>query len=211
MNKIDYKKELAQLYNPSTKEPSVVDVPTMSFLTVDGAGDPNTEPAYQSAVEALYAVSYTLKFMVKKGTAGVDYGVMPLEGLWWVDDITEFSYDDRRNWRWTMMIMQPEMITSEMVDQAKTEVTRKKGLDLSSLRYEKLDEGRAAQIMHLGPYSAEPPTIERLHAFIAAQGLEINGKHHEIYLSDPRRIAPEKMKTIIRYPVGDKEEGSIGR
>lgn len=203
MAKIDYKKELAQLYNPSAKQPSLVDVPPMTYLMVDGTGDPNTVPAYQSAVEALYAVSYTLKFMVKKGPTGVDYGVMPLEGLWWVDDLTQFSYDDRRHWRWTMMLMQPEIVTREMVDKAKAEVTKKKGLDLSlsSLRFEGLNEGRAAQIMHLGPYSAEPPTIERLHGFITAQGLHINGKHHEIYLSDPRRVAPEKMKTVLRYPV----------
>lgn len=202
MAKIDYKKELGTLYNPSAKVAALVDVPTMNFLKIDGAGDPNGSPTYQAAVEALYAVSYTLKFMVKKGPTGLDYGVMPLEGQWWVDNLADFSYDDRRHWHWTMMIMQPDVVTAEMVEAARQEVAKKKGLDLAGLRFEVLDEGRAAQILHLGPYSEEPATVACLHQFIAEQSLQPRGKHHEIYLSDPNRTAPEKLKTVLRQPVG---------
>lgn len=201
MTKLDLKKDLASLYNPSAKQASIVEVPPMNFLMIDGEGDPNTAVAYQTAVSALYTMSYTLKFMVKKGPLGIDYAVMALEGLWWVDDLSQFSYDDRRHWRWTMMIRQPDMITPDMVAATRQEVIKKKGLDLSGLRFETFAEGRAAQIMHIGPYSAEPPTIERLHEFVTASGYRLRGKHHEIYLGDPNRTAPEKLKTILRHPI----------
>ena len=201
MKKIDHKKELKHLYGPPAKEVSVVDVPPMSFLMVDGQGDPNTSQAYQEAVGALYSVSYTLKFMVKKGEMMIDYKVMPLEGLWWTEDMSRFSMDEKEAWKWTAMIMQPDFVTAELVEAAKDQAQRKKGLVAISLtRFKVFREGRAAQIMHIGPYAEEAPTIEKLHEFIAAQGGTLSGMHHEIYLSDPNRTAPEKLKTIIRQP-----------
>ena len=171
------------------------------YLMVDGQGDPNTSQAYQEAVGALYSVSYTLKFMVKKGEMMIDYKVMPLEGLWWTEDMSRFSMDEKEAWKWTAMIMQPDFVTAELVEAAKDQAQRKKGLVAISLtRFKVFREGRAAQIMHIGPYAEEAPTIEKLHEFIAAQGGTLSGKHHEIYLSDPNRTAPEKLKTIIRQP-----------
>jgi hypothetical protein len=200
MNKIDFKQELKHLYNPSTKTATVVDVPPLNFLMVDGQGDPNTATAYKEAVEALFSLSYALKFMIKK-ELGVDYAVMLLEGLWWVEDMSRFSVDDKSAWQWTAMMMQPEYIVAGLVEAARAQVARKKNLPaLPRLRLETFHEGRAAQMMHLGPYAAEAPTIERLHQFIAAQGGQRMGKHHEIYLSDPNRTAPEKLKTVIRQP-----------
>jgi hypothetical protein len=203
MTTIDMKRALKELYRPSASAPSLVEVPELLFLMADGMGDPNTAPAYAEAVEALYGVAYALKFMLKRGPAAADYTVMPLQGLWWADDMASFTSGDRAAWRWTMMIAQPELVTRELFAQAAAETARKKRLPaLPRLRLERFAEGRAAQIMHIGPYAAEAPTIERLHQFIAAQGLALRGKHHEIYLSDPRRSAPERMQTIIRQPVG---------
>jgi hypothetical protein len=193
---------LKQLYSPSPKVVAVVDVPELSFLMVDGTGNPNTAPAYAQAIEALYSVSYTLKFMLKRGPAALDYAVMPLEGLWWAEDMAAFTMLDKDAWHWTMMIAQPEAITDELFQQAAAQATRKKAAAaLSRLRLERFCEGRAVQILHIGPYAAEGPTLERLHLFIAEQGYMRRGKHHEIYLSDPRRAAPEKMKTIVRQPI----------
>lgn len=200
MSKIDFKKELNHLYNPSAKAVMVVDVPPLNFLMIDGRGDPNTATAYKEAVEALFSLSYTLKFMVKK-ELGVDYAVMPLEGLWWVEDMSQFSLGDKSAWQWTAMIMQPEYIVADLVEAARAQVARKKGLPaLSRLRLETFHEGQAAQIMHLGPYTAEAPTIEKLHQFISTQGGQCVGKHHEIYLGDPSRTAPENLQTVIRQP-----------
>lgn len=202
MAKVDLKKEFKHLYNPSSKEVLVIDVPEMSFLMVDGVGNPNTAQEYKDAVEALYAVSYALKFMVKKGESDIDYGVMPLEGLWWADDMSQFSVDNKNIWKWTSMIMQPEYVTKGIIDRAIEQARKKKQLPaLPKLRFEGFYEGLAIQIMHLGPYSAEGPTIERLHNFINENGYELTGKHHEIYLTDPQRSAPDKMKTVIRQPV----------
>ena len=193
---------LKQLYRPSPKVVAVVDVPELPFLMVDGTGNPNTAPAYAEAIEALYSISYTLKFMLKRGPAALDYAVMPLEGLWWADDMAAFTSLDKDAWRWTMMIAQPEAITEELFRQAVAQAGRKKAAPgLPRLRLERFCEGRAMQILHIGPYATEGPTIERLHRFIAEQGCKRRGKHHEIYLSDPRRAAPEKLKTIIRQPI----------
>jgi len=204
MIKIDFKKELKQLYNPSAKEAAIVDVPPMNYLMVDGTGDPNTAQEYQEAIEALYAVAYALKFTIKKEQV-IDYGVMPLEGLWWTDDMAQFSTENKGIWKWTAMIMQPEYVTAELVEPALEQVAKKKKLPaLSRMRFESLHEGLSAQIMHIGPFSAEGPTIEKLHSFIKENGYEfdgLTGKHHEIYLSDVRRVAPEKMKIVIRQPV----------
>ncbi len=204
MGKVDLKKELKHLYNPSAKKVSVVDVPPMNFLMLDGAGDPNVSPEYQQAMQALFALSYTLKFRLKKG-AGMDYVVMPLEGLWWTDDPSQFSMTNKDIWKWTAMIMQPDYVTPELFEQVLAETRRKKNLPaLGRVRFEAYHEGLSVQIMHIGPYAAEEPTIARLHRFIRENGYEFNGKHHEIYLSDPRRTAPEKLRTVVRQPIRKK-------
>lgn len=201
MQKIDFKKEQKSLYAPGTKEVVAVDVPTMQFLMVDGAGDPNTVPAYAEAVEVLYALSYTLKFMVKKGELAIDYGVLPLEGLWWAEDMTRFNAEDKSNWLWTMMIRQPDFVTEAMVDEALAAVQKKKNPPaLEKVRFADYAEGACAQILHIGPFHEEGPTIARVHNYIAESGYVLSGKHHEIYLSDIRRAAPEKWKTVIRQP-----------
>jgi hypothetical protein len=200
MSKVDFKKELKQLYHASAKEAVTVDVPALRFLMIDGQGDPNASAAYAAAVEALFSVSYTAKFMVKKAQ-GADYGVMPLEGLWWADDLNVFAAGDRAQWRWTMLIMQPPLATDGVIDLARAEVKKKKALPaLDELRLETFAEGLCAQVLHVGPFTDEGPTIARLHDFIAARS-GLRGKHHEIYLSDVRRAAPAKWKTIIRQPM----------
>ena len=202
MEKIDYKKEFKHLYKASAKKAETVAVPKMNFLMLDGEGDPNTSQEFQDAIETLYLVSYALKFMVKKGEIEIDYGVLPLEGLWWSDDMSSFSVEKKSEWKWTLMIMQPEIVTAKMVQEAKEQVKLKKNpTSLPLLRFESFEEGDSAQIMHIGPFSEEGPTIEKLHAFIEGKGKKRRGKHHEIYLSDIRRAAPEKWKTIIRQPV----------
>jgi hypothetical protein len=199
MHKVDLKKELEQLYNPSAKEISVVDVAAMNFLLVDGEGAP-ASPQYVEAVEALFSVSYTLKFMVKK-TVGVDYGVMPLEGLWWMDDMTKFSVDRKGEWKWTALIMQPKYVTVEDFKAAVEQVRKKKNPPaLSKVRFESFKEGTAAQIMYVGPFSDEGPTLRKIHAYIQNSGHNLRGKHHEIYLNDPSKTAPEKLKTVLRQP-----------
>lgn len=200
MEKLDLRSNLKHLYNPSAREVSVEDVPPMNFLMVDGAGDPNVSPEYQQAIELLYSLSYTLKFMVKR-RVGIDYTVMPLEGLWWVEETDRLQLEDKSRWRWTAMLMQPDVVTKTLVAEAMDEVRAKKGLAVERVRFETYHEGLSAQIMHIGPYAAEGPTIARLHRFIQENGYEIAGKHHEIYLSDPRRTAPEKLKTVLRQPV----------
>ena len=202
MEKIDYKKQLKHLYGPSAKKVEIVDVPQMNFLMVDGEGDPNTSKSFSEAIEAHYPLSYTLKFMVKKGELCVDYGVLPLEALWWADDMSAFSTGNKDAWKWTVMLMQPEFITPKMVEEATEEVQRKKEpVSLPFVRFEAFKEGKAAQIMHIGPFSEEGPAIERVHSFIENNGSHRIGKHHEIYLSDIRRAAPEKWKTIVRQPM----------
>jgi len=199
--KLDLKKEYRQLYNPSAKECSIVDVPEMQFLMIDGTGDPNTAVAYAEAIEALYAMSYTLKFLSKM-TESVDYTVMPLEGLWWTPDIAEFSMDDKSAWEWTAMMVQPDHITAAHVATATEEVRRKKDPPaLDRVRFEPFREGLAVQILYFGPYADEAPTIERLHQFASDGDYQLRDKHHEIYLSDARRTAPEKLRTVIRQPV----------
>ncbi len=204
ITKTDLKKELAYLYNPSAQEVTLVRVPSLQFLMIDGAGDPNSAQEYQAAVEALYSMAYSLKFLLKQECSR-DYTVMPLEGLWWVSDMREFSVERKGDWLWTMMILQPQEVTAARFAQALEQTQRKKNQPaLAKLRLERLDEGLAAQILHRGPYSAEGPTVARLHNFIAEQGATLDGlrrKHHEIYLSDPRRAVPEKMKTVIRQPI----------
>lgn len=201
MKKIDLKKELKHLYQPSAKDVVQVEVPSFTFLMIDGKGDPNTSQEYAQAVEALFSVSYTVKFMVKKGPQHIDYAVMPLEGLWWADDMSAFVANERAQWQWTMMIMQPSFVSEQVIESAMTEVTRKKALPaITNLRLETFTEGLCAQVLHIGPFSQEGPTIARVHDLIATRGT-CTGKHHEIYLSDIRKADPAKWKTIIRQPM----------
>jgi hypothetical protein len=216
MMKIDFKKEFKHLYQSTTKEFQVLEVPPMQFLMLDGRGDPNTAQEYQDAIEALYAVAYKIKFTSKK-TLGKDYVVPPLEGLWgspemifsltgirdereWIDT---FQTSDRDSWHWTMMILQPEWITPEIFSQASEEVRKGKNpTSLDKLRLESYDEGLSVQILHIGPYANEGPILAKMHTkFLPENGYTEAGKHHEIYLSDPRKTAPEKLKTILRQPI----------
>jgi hypothetical protein len=207
MAKIDLKKALKEFYNPSLGQISAVDVPAMNFIMIDGAGDPNKSQEYQDAIEALYSISYPIKFMVKKEKS-VDYGVMPLEGLWWTDDMAQFSQDNKGIWKWTAMIMQPEYVSEEMFERAREQAFKKKGLaSLSKTRFQSFSEGLSVQTMYIGLFAEEGPTIEKLHKYIKEKGYIIDGtlqKHHEIYLSDFRRTAPEKFKSIIRQPMAKR-------
>jgi len=198
----DFKKEFTALYAPSRRDFSIVDVPRMHFLLIDGEGNPNTAEDYRDAVDALYAVSYALKFASKQQLKR-DYVVAPLEGLWSSDDPLSFQSGAKDQWRWTMTIMQPEWITNDLVVAAIEKTRRKKDSPaLRLLRYEPFAEGRAVQILHVGSYDDEAPTLRRLHEqFMPEHGLTFNGRHHEIYLSDARRTQPEKLKTILRQPV----------
>ncbi len=201
MEKIDYKKELKHLYRSSAKKVEVVEVPKMNFLMIDGDGGPN-HPTFQNAIEVLFPLSYTLKFMIKKSDIGIDYGVLPLEGLWWADDMSSFIKDKKDDWKWTLMIMQPELVKKEMVVKAIEEVRKKKNpVALPLVRFESFSEREVAQIMHIGPFSEEGPTVEKVHTFIENSSKQLSGKHHEIYLSDIRRTAPARLKTIIRQPM----------
>ena len=202
MHRMDCKKDLKHLYFPPAKEVVTVTVPAMNFLMTDGAGDPNTSERFREAVQALYGASYTLKFMLKKRKSSPDYSVGPLEALWWSPSGKDLDLADKNSWKWTVMIMQPDFITGEDVVRALEEVKAKKGdAGVKALRFEKFEEGLSAQVMHIGPYAAEAPTIERLHGYIREAGRRRRGKHHEIYIGDPRRVAPERMKTVIRQPM----------
>lgn len=200
MSKIDFKKELKHLYNPPAQF-TIVDVPPMQYLMIDGAGNPNTAPAYTEAVEALYSVAYKLKFL-SKSELNKDYTVPPLEGLWWAEDMNSFTAKlDKDAWLWTMMIMTPDWITAEMFAQATAAAQKAKNLTTLP-RLETYHEGLCVQIMHTGSYDDEAPTLHKLHTeFMPQNGYAFNGKHHEIYLSDPRKVAPDKLKTILRQPV----------
>ncbi len=209
MAAFDYKKEFPDCYRPG-KKPGLIEVPPMVYVAVDGVGDPNEEGgAYQQAIGVLYALSYTVK-MSKMGSdipeGYFDYVVPPLEGLWWAQDGRPgVDYANKAGFAWTAMIRLPEFVTVEVFEWAREQAAKKKGLRMSkAYRFEYL-EGLCAQVMHLGPYDDEPPTIEGLLEFIREKGyrpdLEGPRRHHEIYLSDPRKCAPDKLKTIIRYPV----------
>ncbi len=201
VEKLDFKKKLKQFYSVSAAGVVQVDLPPLRYLMIDGKGDPNTSVEYAHAVEALFTVSFTAKFAVKKGAEGTDYAVMPLEGLWWAEDLSAFVAGDKQNWNWTMMILQPSLATDAVINDAIAQVARKKKLPaLAKLRLEEFSEGRCAQILHVGPFSEEGPTIVRLHEFIKARS-GLTGKHHEIYLSDIRRADSKRWKTILRQPM----------
>lgn len=179
-----------------------MEVPPMHFLMIDGQGDPNTSPAYAEAVEALFALSYALKFAVRNGPLAVDYRVMPLEGLWWADDPASFHSRARSAWKWTMMVMQPDPVDAALVEQARSTVAARRSVAaLGRVRFERFAEGPAAQTLHVGPFSEEGPTIQRVHDWIQETGARLAGKHHEIYLSDVRKADPARWKTVIRQPM----------
>jgi hypothetical protein len=205
MSPIDLVKDLRPLYSPSSKHPSIVEVPEIAFLMIDGRGDPNASQAYQDALQALYGVAYTLKFTLKKADPERDFKVAPLEGLWSADEVAPTMAElqrDRAAWNWTMMIAVPDAVTAAEVAAAAEAAAKRRELPAApGIRLERFAEGLAAQIMHVGPYAEEAPTIERLHAFAVEQGYELQGRHHEIYLGDPRRTAPERLKTVLRHPV----------
>jgi len=200
MEKVDFKKTMKAYWQPPVGKFVVVEVPRLSFIKVDGKGDPNSAADYKSAVQWLYSMSYGLKFASK--AVGRDYGVAPLEGLWWAEDMTSFTQGDKNNWLWTAMIMQPDWIDASAYAACLAKTMGKLGIAPASLRLEPFEEGLSVQTMHIGPYSAEAPTIARMHGeFLPANGLVENGHHHEIYISDPGRTAPDKLKTVIRQPV----------
>ena len=211
MEKLELKKDLKYLYLPSAKQIEMVEVPEMNFLMIDGAVEPGmapgTSPLYQEAISALYGAAYTLKFMAKKRTSNpVDYPVMALEGLWWVED-GSFDIKVKDNWFYTMMVMKPDLVTPEMFAEALAQLSKKKGDQptFSRLRLERFKEGLCVQTMHIGPYATEPETVERMRGFMQANGLQdqvgLGGKHHEIYLGDPRKADPARLRTVLRHPV----------
>lgn len=200
--KVDLKKSLLG-YQAKHEEFALLELPERSYLMIEGYGDPNTSPAYAQALQALYPVAYKLKFFSKR-ELGRDYVVMPLEGLWWAKDVTSFTERrDKSLWHWTMMIMMPDWIERSMFESIKEDLGRKDPpIDLAEVRFEIFAEGLCVQTLHVGPYDDEAQTLRRMHQeFIPERGLELTGRHHEIYLNDPRRVAPENLRTILRQPV----------
>jgi len=199
LRRIDLRKDLKHLYSPTAKEVETINVPKMNFLMIDGTGDPN-QAGFQEAVGTLYNVAYTLKFKVRKELA-IDYPVMPLEGLWWSDEESGFDMERRGSWQWTLMMSQPGIVTNSFFNSGIDEIAKKKGLEaLPGVRLDEFHEGHSAQILHLGPYSAEKATVLKLREYLHSRGYTPRGKHHEIYLGDPRRANPAKLRTILRQP-----------
>lgn len=197
------KAQETDLYKASAKSPVLVDVPKMQYLTIDGAGYPENSPEFQQAIEALYGIAYTIKFSRKKRGEESAYRIAPLEGLWWADDVRDFQpRGDKSKWQWTLLIAQPEFITKKEFEAARAALIERKSetVRAKDVKLEAWKEGPSVQVLHVGPYSTEGPTIERLLSFGQQYG-ELTGKHHEIYLGDPRRARPDKLKTIIRHPV----------
>lgn len=206
MTKLDLKKALRDFYLPSSKAPAIVEVPRMRFLMIDGAIEPGTEPGnspgFVASMGAIYGAAYTIKFASKRRTRDpVDYPVMALEGLWWVDD-GEFDLRRKDNWRYTLMIMQPEHVDDRMLAAAVERLRAKRPTpEVDALRLEDFEEGLCVQIMHIGPYAEEPETIDRMRELAESKGYRFCNKHHEIYVGDPRRSAPAKLKTVLRHAV----------
>ncbi|MGP4020904.1 GyrI-like domain-containing protein [Saccharopolyspora sp. 5N708] len=202
MTRYDVKRELKQCYAPKNTDWALVDMPAQQFIAIDGRGDPNTSADYARAVEALYAVAYTIKFSSKRNL-GRDFVVGPLEGLWWSDRPEVFTTRTKDAWHWRMLISQPDWITEDLIGEAKQAALAKKNLPtIADIRRETLHEGTSAHLLHVGPYDDEGPVLARLHhEYLAANNLRMSGHHHEIYLGDHRRTAPAKLKTILRQPV----------
>ena len=211
MQTLDLKKEFKSLYQPSAKKVEIVQVPLLQFAMIDGAiekgSEPGKSPLFAEATQAMYSMAYTLKFMLKKRkTNAIDYPVMALEGLWWVEDGV-FDITVKDNWFYTLMILQPDVITKDLFEEGLQQVHKKRGDSptLSKLCLMDFEEGLCMQTMHIGPYATEPDTVERMRTFAAEQGYSdlvgSGGKHHEIYLGDPRKADPAKLKTVLRHPV----------
>jgi len=211
MKTLDLKKQFKHLYQPSAKKVEIVQVPRLQFAMIDSAiekgAEPGTSPAFQEAMMALYGLSYTLKFTSKlRKKNPIDYPIMALEGLWWVED-GHFDLTVKDNWCYTVMMLQPEHISHEMFEEAREQVRKKRGdsAALSKARLEYFEEGLCVQVMHIGSYATEPATVERMKAYAEENGYRdlvgSGGKHHEIYLGDPRRADPAKLKTVLRHPV----------
>jgi hypothetical protein len=205
IQKLDLRQQWKHLYSPSARQAMVVEVPDLNFIMIDGQVEPGLKPGdspgFGQAFQALYGAAYTLKFMSKRrGRDPIDFKIMTLEGLWWTDG--EFDLRKPGDWRWTMMLMQPDHITAEMLATAQSQLRAKKDNPaIERLRLERFEEGLCVQIMHIGPYAEEPATLDRLNAFAWDSGYALRGKHHEIYLGDPRRTKPERLRTILRHPV----------
>lgn len=202
MTRIDLSKEYKQLYAAKT-EPALVDVPELNCLMIDGKGDPNSAPAFAEAMGALYALAYTAKFSLKKQDPAKDFKVMMPEALWWTRDDGTFDLGHKETWHWTLFMVVPDFVTAKVLAASRDEIRAKKKPvpALDKVRLERFREGKCVQVMHIGPYADEPPTIAKMHKFAADLGLKLRGKHHEIYFGDPRRTKPEKLKTILRQPV----------
>lgn len=205
----DFKKEYKVLYQ-AKKKPTIVDVPEIPYLAVWGQGDPNDEKGeYSQAVSVLYAIAYTIRMSHKSGTnlpGYFEYVVPPLEGMWWLADGSPgMDYGNKGGLAWISLLRLPDFVTPEIVEWAKTEAAQKKNIDTSKAEFLKITEGLAVQVLHQGPYDEEPETVEAMHAFLETTDYQIDlgptRHHHEIYLSDPRKAAPEKMRTIIRHPI----------
>ena len=208
----DFKKEYKEFYMPKDK-PSIVTVPPMNYLAVRGHGDPNAEDGdYKEAIGLLYGIAFTIK-MSKKGSRQIegffDYVVPPLEGFWWQDGVSGVDYAHKENFNWYSVIRLPDFVTKADFDWAIEEATRKKKTDFSKVEFMQVDEGLCVQCMHIGSYNDEPATVELMHQFMSEQGYELDindtRRHHEIYLSDARKVAPEKLRTVIRHPIRRKE------
>jgi hypothetical protein len=211
MQTLDLKRDLKAFYKPSAKKIEVIDVPRFNFLMIDGAIEPgmapDNSPLFHENMQALYGAAYTLKFMLKKREVGpVDYPVMALEGLWDVQD-GKFDINIKDNWVYTLMILVPDLITQDIFEEALAQMHERKAnqTGLDRLRLDNFEEGLCVQALHVGPYATEPETLERMQAFMQENGyVDLVGrgsKHHEIYMGDPRRAAPEKLKTVLRHPV----------
>jgi len=201
--KYDYKKALKQLFSASMEAPSLIQVPSMQFLAHEGKGSPNDNPAFEAAVSALYSCAYSIKFARKKAGLEPEYSVQPLEGLWWVagGNPSDFGKAPQSQWAWKLLIGQPDFISAADLDAAKADILKKKAEDVSGVRLERFEEGLCVQIMYVGAYKDEHPTISSMHSWVQERGYELRGQHHEIYLGDPRRTSPEKLKTILRQAV----------
>lgn len=212
----DYKKEYKEFYMPKAV-PTIVVIPKMNYIAVRGEGDPNQEDGeYKKSIELLYGIAYTIK-MSKKGDHKIegyfDYVVPPLEGFWWQQDVDGIDYAHKENFHWISVIRLPDFVTKEDFDWAVSEATRKKKMDFSKVEFLTIEEGLCVQCMHIGSYDDEPATVQMMHDFMEQQGyeLDITDKrlHHEIYLSDARKVAPEKLKTVIRHPIKQKDRSNL--
>lgn len=202
-SKISLTAQWKSLYQPSAKAPALVQVPPANYLMIDGTGSPNNNPRFQAAIETLYPLAYSLKFAVRK-IKDIDYGVMPLEGLYWgtPKEMTHFTEEDKARWSWTLMILQPMWVNQELYEKQYLDVKRKKSPPLiDEIRFETFSEGLVTTILHIGSFDSEEVNVLRMHQLAFDQGYELAGKHHEIYLNDFTRTAQEKLKTVLRHPI----------